>query len=152
MRLRAMMSPAEGPLPGVSLMVTLLEAADTDHVMPGLDCAAASARWPSHATIRPTPTSAPAAASMGGRRADGGRPPRRANDGRGTPGRVVTGGGHAGPGGRPALAGHASPPGASAPPRAVSGRTSQQTCAYPLTTPQNRTFCLLDRIRRAVMR
>ena len=160
MRLRATMSPAEGPLPGVSLMVTLLEAADTDHVMPGLDCAAASARWPSHATIRPTPTSAPAAASMGGRRADGGRPPRRANDGRGTPaddgrgtpGRVSHRRRHAGPGGRPALAGHASPPGASAPLRAVSGRTSQQTCAYPLTTPQNRTFCLLDRIRRAVMR
>ena len=54
-------------------------------------------------------------------------------------------------GGRPTVAGHASPQGPAAPMGAVSGRTPGQACAFPLTTPQSRTFCLLKRVRRAVM-
>ena len=115
MRLLAATGPAEGPLPGVSLMVTLLEAADTDHVIPGLARAAALARWPIHATIRPTPTSAPAAARNGRRRSCG-------------------------------------PPGYPDPGVCRQRWLTARSCAYPLTTPQSRTFCLLGRIRRAVVR
>jgi len=93
MRLRARSCRPDGPLPGVSRIVTVLAAGDRVHVTPGMARAWASARWPSHATARPTAISVPAAARTG---------------------------------------------------RRVAG-------AYPLTKPQSRTFCLLDRMRRAVM-
>jgi hypothetical protein len=80
-------------------MVALLEAADTDQVIPGLARAAASARWPIHATISPTATSAPATARTGTRLADGGRPPRGSAD-RGLPGLVSSGHGMPGRGNR----------------------------------------------------
>src|SRR5215510_13227013 len=61
-RLRARTSRPSAPLPGASRMVAVLDAADSVHATLGLACAAASARWPIHATTRPSPTSVPAAA------------------------------------------------------------------------------------------